>query len=368
MGSFAKMFVAASFVLCFCIIGCFSADQNESPFQKNFIINSNTASKGVDYVSQSWSMFKNFFKRNFENAIEEGERFFIFARNFFMISSHNAEYASGKKIYELTLNKFSDAKESELMKLRGYKAVMKKHKDAPKGSTYISPSVDFKLPTDVDWRNDGAVTDVKNQGQCGSCWAFSTTGSLEGQHFRKTGNLVSLSEQQLVDCSSSYGNMGCNGGLMDNAFAYIKATNGIDYEDKYPYVSGDTGSAEDTCYFKEEDIGAVDTGYVDIPTEDEAALQEAVANVGPVSVAINAGRADFMMYKQGIYKPDECPGQMNDLDHGVLVVGYGSENGQDYWIVKNSWGPDWGESGYIRMARNSGNLCGIATAASYPLV
>ena len=146
----------------------------------------------------------------------------------------------------------------------------------------------------LDWRDKGYVTDVKDQGQCGSCWAFSSTGSLEGQHFKATGQLVSLSEQNLVDCSTAQGNQGCNGGLMDQAFAYIKENQGIDTEDSYPYEAVDN-----QCRFKAETVGATDDGATDVKTKDESALQEAVATIGPVSVAIDAGHASFQLYKRG---------------------------------------------------------------------
>jgi len=207
------------------------------------------------------------------------------------------------------------------------------------------------LADSLDWRTKGAVTPVKDQAQCGSCWAFSTTGSVEGANQIKSGQLQSLAEQQLVDCAGSAGNQGCNGGLMDDAFEYIIKNGGIGSEASYPFTAKDGKCKQVTSV-------ATVSKYTDVKKNDEAGLMSAV-NIEPVSVAVDA--QSWSSYKKGVMS-GLCG---KSLDHGVLAVGYGTDASQDYWLVKNSWGTSWGESGFIRLIRNK-NECGIAEAASYP--
>lgn len=215
------------------------------------------------------------------------------------------------------------------------------------------------LPNEVNWADKGAVTPVKNQGQCGSCWAFSTTGSLEGAHFIATQKLDSFSEQQLVDCSKAYGNNGCNGGLMDNAFWYVK-DHGITLESTYPYkgVGG-------TCrYNPDQDKAWTVSDCTDVTAGKELSLVAAIAQQ-PVSVAIEADHISFQLYKGGVFNGN-CG---TKLDHGVLAVGYGEDNGKKYYRVKNSWGAGWGMKGYIMIERNGDGKgkCGIQEVSSFPI-
>lgn len=283
-------------------------------------------------------------------------RFRIFQQNHDFVRQFNSE---GSRSFQVSLNKFADLTNTEFLeRYTGFHRPLI-HVQDPEHTFHYDASQ--ALPTSVDWRSKGAVTGVKDQGQCGSCWSFSTTGAVEGA-WALNFSLVSLSEQNLMDCSRSYGNFGCNGGLMDNAFKYIINNRGIDTEASYPYQAYTTFS----CKYTSANKGASITSYKDVTSGSESALQNAVAYRGPVSVAIDASKSSFQLYSGGIYYEPTC--SSTNLDHGVLAVGYGTGTSGDFWIVKNSWGTGWGDKGYIYMARNKNNNCGIATQASFPIV
>jgi len=233
------------------------------------------------------------------------------------------------------------------------------------GATKAEHLDESSTPSSIDWTSKGAVTAVKNQGSCGSCWAFSTTGAIEGRNYIANGNLVSLSEQELVSCASSYGNQGCNGGLMDDGFKFVEAS-GLETESSYSY-----DGATATCSTSKEGTHngiapGVVTGFKDVTSNSESQLAAAVAQ-GPVSVAIEADQSGFQFYKSGVFS-GTCG---TALDHGVLAVGYGTDSGTAYWKVKNSWGSTWGQDGYIMMAKDissSSGQCGIASQPSYPTI
>jgi len=285
----------------------------------------------------------------YKSFAENKHRFSVFRANLDFINTHDSQ----AKGFTVALNRFADLTLEEFSAWANGMNVTKTVRS-------VSSKADATLPATWDWRTKGAVTAVKNQGQCGSCWSFSATGSTEGAHFLAGKALVALSEQNLVDCSVPQGNEGCNGGIMDQAFQYIISNKGIDTESSYPY----TGTGPNTCEFNSANVGATLSSFHDIPTGDENALQAAVYKT-PVSVAIDASHQSFQFYSGGVYNEPEC--SSTELDHGVLAIGYGTE-GSDYWLVKNSWGPDWGLQGYIKMSRNAHNQCGIATAGSYPIV
>lgn len=298
----------------------------------------------------SWEEWKDTFSKAYKTKDEHDTKRTSFQQNIEFIKTHNNRADQGQESYRLGVNEFTDLSREAFRDI-----YLGEHKHFyPKKYADLSKIV---APASVDWRTKGVVTPVKNQGQCGSCWSFSTTGSIEGASAILTGKLVSLSEQQLMDCSKAYGDNSCQGGLMDNAFKYVIANKGIDTEADYPYKMKNEACEKSKAASHAADI----TGYHDVEHSD-AAMQAALT-VGPVSVAIEADQADFQHYRSGTFK-GPCG---TKLDHGVLAVGYTA----DYWIVKNSWGGSWGDAGYIMMGRGSSygthGICGILESASYPV-
>ncbi|XP_056848293.1 cysteine proteinase COT44 isoform X2 [Raphanus sativus] len=302
-------------------------------------------------------------KTNNNNGIinQQDERFSIFKNNLRFIDLHNENNKNAT--YKLGLTIFANLTNDEYRRLylgARTEPVRRITKAKNVNMKYSAAVNDVEVPETVDWRQKGAVNAIKNQGTCGSCWAFSTAAAVEGVNKIVTGELISLSEQELVDCDRSY-NQGCNGGLMDYAFQFIMKNGGLNTEQDYPY-RGSNGKCNSLLNSR---VVTID-GYEDVPTEDETALKRAVS-YQPVSVAIEAGGRVFQHYQSGIFT-GKCG---TTLDHAVVAVGYGSENGVDYWIVRNSWGIRWGEDGYIRMERNlaksKSGKCGIAVEASYPV-
>jgi len=293
------------------------------------------------------------------DADEFFARFNIFKNNVDKIELHN----QGGHSWKMAMNQFGDLSADEFVATHtGYNQVnMGVYRNA-NTKKHIS-NVVVKAPTAVDWRLKGAVTPVKDQGQCGSCWAFSTTGSTEGAYFLKKGKLVSLSEQELVDCSAAEGNSGCEGGLMDYGFQYIIDNKGITTEKAYPYTATDGN-----CASTGKPVGATITSFTDVTPSDNDALRAAVAQQ-PISIAIEADQDGFQFYSSGVFSGD-CG---NALDHGVLVVGYNQTSTPNYWIVKNSWAAIWGDAGYIYLVDdatlNAGTgQCGLLSEPSYPVV
>jgi KDEL-tailed cysteine endopeptidase len=298
---------------------------------------------------------------------ELGQRREIFEQNMRTIADHNRQARDHG--FTMVANRFADSTEREYASMLG---TVHAHADVsvsvalrstsvqqmpPRRQTPVPPDL-HPLPAALDWRDQHAVTPVKDQGKCGSCWSFSAVEAVESAYAIATGRLVVLSEQQLVSCSTE--NSGCSGGMMDTAFRYMEV-HGVATEASYPYEGVD-----DHCNTNWTPAVRV-TGYRDVPRRDEPALRAAVARQ-PVSVAIEADQSVFQFYDRGVISS----GCGTDLDHGVLLVGYGTENGTDYWLVRNSWGTGWGDGGYVKLRRtnrtNTAGACGIALGASYPTV
>jgi len=298
--------------------------------------------------------------------IENGEQFVHFLQNFAnnedLINAHNSQ---PNVSYTLGHNQFSHMNQDEW---RQYvKLGLSRPVSEPASEIFDAPSGYQEQAGGVDWTSEGAVTPVKDQGQCGSCWAFSATGAMEGRYKVKSGTLYSFSEQELVDCDTRKnggGDLGCNGGLMDTAFDWATQNGGLCLESAYPYTSGTTKTAG-TCTDSKCTKYAKPSGHVDVTKNSDSALSAAI-DAGVVSVAIEADQASFQLYKSGVFT-GTCG---TNLDHGVLAVGYGTDGSLQYYKVKNSWGSSWGESGYIRIQKGksqTGGQCGILMGPpSYP--
>jgi cathepsin H len=300
----------------------------------------------------SFARFAHRYGKKYETGAEIKMRFEVFRENLRMIKSHNRKDLP----YTLGVNGFSDMTWNEFKTHR--LGAAQNCSATTKGNLKLTNVV---LPETKDWRETGIVSPVKDQGHCGSCWTFSTTGALEAAYAQAFGKGISLSEQQLVDCAKAFNNFGCSGGLPSQAFEYIKYNGGIETEDAYPYIGKDG-----TCKYSSENIGVQVIDSVNITQGAEDELKYAVGFVRPVSVAFQVVK-DFRQYKSGVYTSTTCGNTPMDVNHAVVAVGYGVENGIPYWLIKNSWGSEWGDSGYFKMEMGK-NMCGVATCASYPVV
>ncbi|XP_057501973.1 actinidain-like [Actinidia eriantha] len=324
------------------LIFSFAIDAKISPLRTN---------DEVMALYESWLVK---YGKSYNSLGEREMRIEIFKENLRFIDEHNAD---PNRSYTVGLNQFADLTDEEYRSTYlGFKSSLKS-----KVSNRYMPQVGEVLPDYVDWRTTGAVVDVKNQGLCSSCWAFATIATVESINQIITGDLISLSEQELVDCNRTPINEGCKGGFMDDAYEFIINNGGINTEENYPYIGQDDQCDEPK---KNENYVTIDS-YEQVPPNNEWAMKRAVA-YQPVSVAIDAYCLGFRFYQSGIFTGGSCG---TTLNHAVTIIGYGTENGRDYWIVKNSYGTQWGESGYGKVQRNVGGegRCGIASYPFYPV-
>jgi len=319
----------------------------------------------------AFANWKQEFGKVYADTESEAAAFMTFLENWKMINDFNI---ADEESFTMGMNQFADMTGDEfLLHIHGHTGSCMTHRTVQERVEMTEVVPDVEAPEAIDWTNvDGQsyVSAVKNQGHCGSCWAFSTTGAIEARTAIKnqvTGeDIVTLSEQQLIDCSKSYGNKGCAGGLMDNAFKYVAAAGGLCTEEDYPYTAKNGLACEASkCDSSKNDPI---TSYSDVAADSEESLMKAVAE-GPVSIAIEADQQTFQFYKTGVLS-QACGVK---LDHGVLVVGYGEMEGQKYWKVKNSWGETWGMDGYVLLCREcdangSKGECGILMQPSFPLL
>lgn len=305
-------------------------------------------------------LFKEFvstYHKVYDSTTGYNKRQEIFCQNYEFINNHNSQNDTS---FELDINEFADLTNEEFR--TQYTPSTFSINQQLGDSQYDATVFSSEIPIEFDWRYDGHVSPVKNQAHCGSCWSFSTTGSIEAHYSIHKNEKVSLSEQELVDCSFMYGNMGCSGGMVDKAYRYIKRF-GLSSEDSYPYLA-----ENHMCKFRtlaSSTNKTFITGYTDVTPFNETRLTETLYNMGPISVAIDASGDKFRFYKSGIY--DDCG---YGLNHAVLLVGYGVDNGQEYYTIKNSWGETYGDRGYIKVARGKhfAGTCGLAMMPNYPLV
>ena len=308
--------------------------------------------------NEEWKQFNNFqekFSKKYSNIQELESRFQVFRSNLKNIILHNLDVDQN---FTMGINQFTDLTPQEFKAtyVSGLKTEVGSY-----GCKSFSSSASSS-PSSIDWRSKGAVSSVKDQGQCGSCWTFSSTGAVEGAWAISKGQLLDLSEQQLVDCATgiSYGSHGCSGGQMEGAFKYV-IEHGQCSLSSYPYTAKDGTCKSCSSVVKLSSCS-------DVKPNDQVSLKGAVAQQ-PVSIAIEADTRYFQSYSGGILTSTSCG---TNLDHGVLIVGYGEENGQKYWLVKNSWGTSWGDKGYVKIARsestNDAGICGIAMDPSFPSV
>ncbi|XP_037079550.1 procathepsin L-like [Pollicipes pollicipes] len=309
----------------------------------------------LDLQDPAWIHFKSKYGKTYSSLEEEARRLAIFRRNSRLIAEHNA----GDSSFRMGVNHLADLSSTE------YRALLNKRVlPAPRADEPGDASAGRRGPTGIskDWRAEGAVTFVRDTGSCDASWAFAATGAVESAWYLAGHTLVSLSEQQLLDCSHQYGNNGCDGGLAKQAFEYVTSAGGLEAETDYPYRN----QTDYRCRLNDTATSANISNWMLTTRGSEAELEYVVFHIGPVACAMDASHKSFQLYSHGVYSDLKC--STTRLTLSLLIVGYGVENGVPFWLMKNAWGYGWGEQGYIKLQKGHGNMCGIASDCSYPVV
>ncbi|KAL8220713.1 UNVERIFIED_CONTAM: hypothetical protein K2H54_053094 [Gekko kuhli] len=309
-----------------------------------------------DRAHQLFHHYRKRFGKIYDNETEMEHRKHTFTHNMRFVNSKNRANLS----FKLSLNHLADLTQDEMAAMRG------KLKSTTSNNGHPFPHgqyIGLILPESIDWRLYGAVTPVKDQAVCGSCWSFASTGALEGALFLKTGQLISLSQQILIDCSWGFGNYACDGGEEWQAYEWVLKHGGIATTESYGPYKGQNGY----CHSNTSELVAKLSHYVNVTSGNITALKAAIYKQGPVAVSIDAAHRTFSFYSSGVYYEPKCGNKKGELDHAVLAVGYGVLQGELYWLIKNSWSTYWGNDGYILMSMKDNN-CGVATDATYPVI
>ncbi|XP_033113650.1 digestive cysteine proteinase 2-like isoform X2 [Anneissia japonica] len=303
-----------------------------------------------DRYNKFYESYKDLHGKRYSDDEEHSKRQATFKHNVRFIHSTNRKHLG----YKVEVNHLADLFDEELRNMRGRLYTPGNNNGLPYDGF---PGL---LPTSMDWRIMGAVSQVKDQATCGSCWSFGTTGTIEGAYFLKTGKMVRLSQQNLMDCSWKHGNNGCDGGEEWRSYEWIMEKGGLEAESTYGPYLGQNGK----CHFNSSNAVIQISKYYNITSGSQEALKSAIAKIGPISVGIDAAHKSLSYYSSGVYYEPKCGNKPEDLDHAVLAVGYGKLNNEHYWLIKNSWSTNWGNNGYVLINQQDNN-CGVTTDATY---
>ncbi|XP_065207127.1 procathepsin L-like [Planococcus citri] len=317
------------------------------------IINSEPI-KPSPHLDEHWESFKTRFNKTYHPVLENKRRQ-TWEQNYHMINKHNEEHKQGLHTYELEINHLADLNQRQYLR-EMVRLSQSRRKPSNREITALPHHNLTAIPEELDWRKEGFITEPENQEECGSCYAFSVAGCLQGQYFKTRKKIVNFSAQQLVDCSYTSGNLGCAGGSLRNMLKYVQSVGGVMLEEDYPYTA-----KQSTCNFKRSKTAIRIKTWGVLPPRDETALRNALVTIGPIAVSVNASPITFQLYAKGVYYDREC--KSDSVNHAMLLVGYTKKA----WILKNWWTEEWGEDGYMLLKRGQ-NACAIANYAAYATI